>query len=629
MALYTIALAFCYLAVAAQALVTVSNLAKPNTFGASGNVFCNAGFSAGQLAGVCTLVKGFQLGSATDALAAARFRGFGPDEPALSTDPGVMGMVADFLFNATEQTSRMDIAKHITASSQVDMFLCSDAKCKVLADLIHVMSGTTDTHDANTPTLAIGYTRLPFTLLALPTSFLDPRMTSNTSPQVSGSLYDVQKVAWTMPEEPQWSRPPPLISDLGSLARILSNNKNFNWSKLRLGSYHLNGDSSTCATAWINLAGKPLVEYNENIRGPVRSTKAILDNIGAINANDPTLTTMVPDPRPELNLYTTLYYWGANSICVNTFAAGPSVVDVCSVVDQHGGLMTHQSVPATAVMIGHAPVVVFNITDPLGWTPEGPAPEYLNFMQEDDPATVGVSAAELLLNLVDMSTLDVMPWCTRPGNDHWIVTVVLRNGTTSNMRDCITTWRDYGWGPVRSSAKVPASSGAEMTDQLIVSWTNTSTSAWFNQAAFGLTGTDASRKEIDHVVRKAAPQWIARVAVALASFVAIALPAVMAAVGHVKAKANNPDGSSAEITWVYNEAAADDGYRIVAPVSTTFATVYDPVAEILMWTNLAVALTATAIIMYAVLWRQRRVVQEATLPRRTQSTGWAEEIPSC
>jgi hypothetical protein len=135
--------------------------------------------------------------------------------------------------------------------------------------------------------------------------------------------------------------------------------------------------------------------------------------------------------------------------------------------------------------------------------------------------------------------------------------------------------------------------------------------------------TDARRKDIEHIVRKAAPQWLARTAVALASFVAIAVPALMSAVAKVKARANNPNGSSADITWVHWEAADADQYRVVAAVSASYVSVYDPVAWVLIWINLAISLAATGIIMFVSL--RPKMARESQQPRRSCSTGLPEE----
>ncbi|KAG5186207.1 hypothetical protein JKP88DRAFT_240824 [Tribonema minus] len=715
----------CCFAAKVRVEAVVEVLMRSSTFRTSGNVFCDAGFSSGQLAGVCTLVNpGFQLGSAADIMAAARFKGFQPDGGALSTDPGVMGMVADFLLEDREQTSRMDMAKQVTGSSQVDIFLCGDSKCTTMADLIHITSGPTDFHDANTATLAMGYTRFPFSLLALPTRFLDPRMTSTITPYTSGARLDVQRVVWTMADEPQWVRPATVMSDLGTLARIMSNNANWDWSKLRLGNYLVDaGTGTSCATiisfmhpfmdemgwnkgedceptqtlifdsyltqAYVDLADTLLVENDPNQRNPARSTAAVLRNIKAVNARK-TLTNMEARlPVGDLVL-SSLYYWGVNYHCTSEYAEGPNVTDVCGLSDQYDGLVSSSYELVKAVMVGTAPVVVFNITEQNQWTPEGLADVQLDYGESGGP--VGRSTAQLLLGLVGMSTLETMPWCdfTVGDDGHWYINVALPDGTTANMRDCTRTWRAFtpAWGPLalRSSVKkVLALSGMEMMDRLAVSWTNTSDSAFWKgrlagygtgfsangnflsptavQAAIEVTlrsasiylrkevllelsqadetltwagalvllsttlvaiiATYAGRKDIERIIRKAAPQWLARSAVALTGFIAIAVPAIMFTVGEVKARANNPDGSSAEITWAYSDTAA---YRIVAAVSSTFTTIYDPVAMVLVWVNLVVSLSAVFVIAVVVL-RAKKIEQAAPvlarhvhaqdLPRRT------------
>ncbi|KAG5188964.1 hypothetical protein JKP88DRAFT_233656 [Tribonema minus] len=157
--------------------------------------------------------------------------------------------------------------------------------------------------------------------------------------------------------------------------------------------------------------------------------------------------------------------------------------------------------------------------------------------------------------------------------------------------------------------------------------------------------TYAGRKDIQHIVLKATPLCLAKSAVVLASLVAVALPAVMVAIGEVKARGNNPDGTTAAISWVYADAAVDNGYRLVAAVSTTFTAEYDAFAWVLVWVNLAVSLVATVIIAYVVLQltpttlrsklpvlARRATITESQQPRRSHSTNnfdMLEEVAPC
>ncbi|KAG5183447.1 hypothetical protein JKP88DRAFT_255827, partial [Tribonema minus] len=227
---------------------------------APAGAYCGGAIETGQDVGMCLQVGAeYMLGSGADLLLAARFAGFGGTAAggggAPSTEPNLPSLVADVSVSLTETYTRMDAYKTITGSAQVrfstatslllttgiplptprlnhqvDMLMCSDAACTVVADLALVVpAGAPDAP----PTLASGYMRLPDTLLGLPVRFLSPRARSVALPPAAADTLSasdsaasppdalhLQRYAWEIPDDSVWVDAFPLVLPFDALVRM-------------------------------------------------------------------------------------------------------------------------------------------------------------------------------------------------------------------------------------------------------------------------------------------------------------------------------------------------------------------------------------------------------------------------
>ncbi|KAG5181058.1 hypothetical protein JKP88DRAFT_279216 [Tribonema minus] len=206
---------------------------------ASYQTVCGDAISSGQLVNMCNLVgRGYPMQSAAGLLMAQRFRGFRIDDLAYSTEPNVPGVVADFTIDISRGTSLADVSKQIAGTGQVDLFLCSDAACTVVVDLAYIASAMTPAADA---TLAMGYSRFPYSLSGVSTGFLETSAAgavvdrnSTLAPEV-GSV--VRQVTWELADNAAVVDASPVLMELGGLARALSAPINTAWNGLRAGHY--------------------------------------------------------------------------------------------------------------------------------------------------------------------------------------------------------------------------------------------------------------------------------------------------------------------------------------------------------------------------------------------------------
>ncbi|KAG5175643.1 hypothetical protein JKP88DRAFT_337874 [Tribonema minus] len=141
--------------------------------------FCGDSITSGQTVGMCSMAgDGHFLRSSTDVFTLARFRDVqvpaNSSEPikAPSTDQYVRGLLADYKLQLTQTTSRLNEVKKLTGVAQVDLFLCSDPDCNVIADLMYITPASDPNANA---TLAYGYSRLQETLLGMPVKHITER----------------------------------------------------------------------------------------------------------------------------------------------------------------------------------------------------------------------------------------------------------------------------------------------------------------------------------------------------------------------------------------------------------------------------------------------------------------------
>ena len=116
------------LAVILLSLTTVQSLASiriqpihsAQDFGSAPSTLCGSSGTTGRAVGICGLVgAGYTLSSAPDFLAAARCQHFQLSATAMSSDPNVMGIVADHVLSSSKSTSRLDVGKALTGVTQV------------------------------------------------------------------------------------------------------------------------------------------------------------------------------------------------------------------------------------------------------------------------------------------------------------------------------------------------------------------------------------------------------------------------------------------------------------------------------------------------------------------------------
>ncbi|KAG5192857.1 hypothetical protein JKP88DRAFT_272172 [Tribonema minus] len=200
---------------------------------------CVVGVDTGVPSGMCTLIDGFPQGSAADLWMASRFADFDGNGTTWSTDPNFGGVMADLVMDFAAETARLDARKRVTATAQVDLFLCGDEACNTVADLVHVAS-TAD--PGAPPTLAFGYQRLPQGLLAIPTRYIgDPgNMSSVLGPATAGTAGAgaawSRTVGWVV-DSPEWISNYPSLMPFGALVRALSVGGNVDWSLVPAGNY--------------------------------------------------------------------------------------------------------------------------------------------------------------------------------------------------------------------------------------------------------------------------------------------------------------------------------------------------------------------------------------------------------
>jgi hypothetical protein len=119
------------------------------------NLFCRAGLTGVTrstanaslaLQALCNAQDGTEYfsGSALDAFMASRFASHGTSlystakEPPLSTEPNTPWMLADLVLSSVKTQRKADSWKKVKGEAQLDLLLCSDPSCTLLADLVKV-----------------------------------------------------------------------------------------------------------------------------------------------------------------------------------------------------------------------------------------------------------------------------------------------------------------------------------------------------------------------------------------------------------------------------------------------------------------------------------------------------------
>lgn len=136
--------------------------------------------------------------SALDAFLAGRFAGkcsygvglweHNASSTPCSTEPNTPWLLADVVSVLSQEQTRADSWKQVTATAQVDLFLCSDADCTVLSDLQAVHA---DQHGHDSSTLALSFAGLS-TQLATGSGTTDSDTTYRAEPIDSWVPPDLQ-----------------------------------------------------------------------------------------------------------------------------------------------------------------------------------------------------------------------------------------------------------------------------------------------------------------------------------------------------------------------------------------------------------------------------------------------------
>ncbi|KAG5177596.1 hypothetical protein JKP88DRAFT_248806 [Tribonema minus] len=207
--------------------------------GSGSSVFCADAIETGQAAGTCNLVsEGYPLGAGADLLMAARFQSFAAAGGAASTDHNVGGVLADYELTVARSNARLDAQRSLRGTAQVDLFLCSDGDCNVIADVVHVV-----TEGKPNGTLAMGYARFAHSLVALPAYHIRADSVTPRVFPVAESRRGVarSKVAWALADaSAEWVSANMVMMPFGALVRFLAlsaRSAELDLGVLRAGAY--------------------------------------------------------------------------------------------------------------------------------------------------------------------------------------------------------------------------------------------------------------------------------------------------------------------------------------------------------------------------------------------------------
>eukprot|EP00611_Tribonema_gayanum_P027207 TRINITY_DN6652_c0_g1_i1.p1 TRINITY_DN6652_c0_g1~~TRINITY_DN6652_c0_g1_i1.p1 ORF type:complete len:830 (+),score=211.29 TRINITY_DN6652_c0_g1_i1:107-2596(+) len=204
------------------------------------SIFCADAIETGQAAGTCNLVaQGYPLGAGADLLMAARFRNFKAGGATASTDHNIGGVIADYELTVARSHARLDAQRSLRGTAQVDLFLCSDRNCNIIADIVHVV-----TEAKPNGTLAMGYTRFAHSLVALPVFHVRADdLTAVLVVEATQSRLGVarSKVAWALAAgTTEWVKDNIIMMPFGGAVRFLTlsaRSVNLELGVLRAGAY--------------------------------------------------------------------------------------------------------------------------------------------------------------------------------------------------------------------------------------------------------------------------------------------------------------------------------------------------------------------------------------------------------
>ena len=388
------------------------------------------------------------------------------------------------------------------------MFLCVDDGCNTVADLLYITSP-----GASLPTLAMGYVRFPFSLVGLPTRYLDstavpslvplplsaPAQKSASATRFDGA--DISMVQWQPKAAPLWVDAYPNMIEFSIMTRLFTIANNTDWSALRLGNYKLaeSGDCVSIVTMvhpWMDQQGwnisddciptqtyifssyLPQAYFNWSSHVVDHYTREILgfttDQSQSIMSTD--WLNSIDSPYKELN-------YGRIAVCDGTMARnldnnGPGTN--CYATDYRTAVLDQYNAgnKAVALQIGNASILAWNITEQKL---RGPNEQGHMYMDGGDYGHQGggynaiqAGIAQPLLNLAVLADSAVLPWCSNATvpcycNSSTVpktANVYSNDGSFARLGtifDCDTMWPVLGWGPLRPQQTVATAAAATAT----------------------------------------------------------------------------------------------------------------------------------------------------------------------
>ncbi|KAG5190903.1 hypothetical protein JKP88DRAFT_285522 [Tribonema minus] len=481
-------------------------------------------------------MTGYPLGSAADLLFAARFQK--PDDPGLlgswpTTDRNVRAFMADYTLTLTQEQSRLDAYKQIKGTADLDIFLCSDLECTVVADLIYLAHGPRYA----TVTPAMGYVRFDTTVIGLPMQFIQDSSTMNPvivpiAESDASATPSMAQVAWTF-DDPQWVEADPILVSFGAMVRMialsgnsteativhmvdtLSRNRMVDlFNSLRIGNYMTSDrecvsiitfkhdwmdqqgwdTSHNCISESLfifdsyftqaNLHWPPALELNDSTKPAEKLSVFTPLGAGAGNWDNAAVSvasygrTLFCDAAMFRNVQTVAAGSSSCSIADGAYAAAQPESSEYAKAQRKGDHDAQQlggpprPSPPVALIIGNAAISAWNVTEDRLLQPE----------------SVKVDGG------LRMEPYDYM---TTDGGHNPMRGSAVEGSSVANVGPAEALLRlALGWGPV-GAGPLPAVSGAELLSRMRVSWVDMTYGRPFGSSILsGINTTRASAQTV-------------------------------------------------------------------------------------------------------------------------------------
>ncbi|KAG5180618.1 hypothetical protein JKP88DRAFT_349501 [Tribonema minus] len=625
---------------------------------------CGQAITSGQAVGACGLVSdAYTQGSGPALLAASRFQSYSPDSVALSTDKNVGGLLADLMITNAVATDKADTSTALTGVAQVDMFLCGDEDCAVMADLMYI-APTSPTPDsgANAITIATAYSRFPNSKAGIGSHYMPDGATATlfnydkvgsanaaVEPRATDSLginkYHTQlnRVVWSLPatnltaaaasiadssggglssmdrasagapapkQAEQWLEGLPTLTNMGIQTRLFGAESlgNADWSKLRIGTYELgNGDCVNIINfvhEWMNTHGWGTSVVCEGTAAPKRTY--IFDSYF------PQAHLQWPPTSPLNNgdiVFDTVltaaatgswYNYGAGPVNTFTYNVADKTVDVSPGSLAPTLICDRQDGNSETTGAGSVDCYVSTQHTTAGALGyTGERPWMLPYSNDGDTADTAGKYVVLPLR-GDVAAILAID-ITEPALGH---TDALHAGGVARL--VAGTIADYdntaeAGNPVHFTA-----TAALLKLGVMANSGNVAGAIYaFIVTIIAIIATYASRKDTAHVLSKALPSAVAVALTAMVNIFAVVTPALLLAWSELDARSSNPSGNESTVTWLDVPAGGYGKYKVVAIVSTSYTAAYNTAAQALMWCNVALACVCGALMVFAIARQYR------------------------